>query len=46
VGLRATTKLGPSRCGRGWTPPGTAVELMPIHQFVADQHLLERGLTS
>jgi glycogen operon protein len=24
----------------------TAVELMPIHQFVADKHLVERGLTN
>jgi isoamylase len=24
----------------------TAVELMPIHQFVADRHLVERGLTN
>jgi glycogen operon protein len=24
----------------------TAVELMPIHQFVVDKHLLERGLTN
>ncbi|MHB8188886.1 MAG: glycogen debranching protein GlgX [Ferrimicrobium sp.] len=24
----------------------TAVELMPIHQFVTDRHLLERGLTN
>jgi glycogen operon protein len=24
----------------------TAVELMPVHQFVPDQHLLERGLTN
>jgi glycogen operon protein len=24
----------------------TAVELMPIHQFVADQHLVEKGLTN
>lgn len=24
----------------------TAIELMPVHQFVADQHLLEKGLTN
>jgi isoamylase len=24
----------------------TAVELMPVHQFVADRHLVERGLTN
>lgn len=24
----------------------TAVELMPVHQFVADKHLVERGLTN
>ena len=24
----------------------TAVELMPVHQFVDDRHLLERGLTN
>jgi isoamylase len=24
----------------------TAVELMPVHQFVADKHLIERGLTN
>ncbi len=24
----------------------TAVELMPVHQFVADRHLIERGLTN
>jgi glycogen operon protein len=24
----------------------TAVELMPVHQFVADEHLVERGLTN
>jgi isoamylase len=24
----------------------TAIEIMPIHQFVADQHLLEKGLTN
>src|SRR4029453_10093739 len=24
----------------------TAVELMPVHQFVADKHLVDRGLTN
>jgi isoamylase len=24
----------------------TAIELMPVHQFVADQHLIEKGLTN
>ena len=24
----------------------TAVELMPVHQFVADRHLVEQGLTN
>ena len=24
----------------------TAVELMPVHQFVADRHLVENGLTN
>src|ERR671923_1260970 len=28
------------------TPSTTAVELMPIHQFVVDKHLVDRGLTN
>ena len=24
----------------------TAVELMPVHQFITDYHLVERGLTN
>jgi glycogen operon protein len=24
----------------------TAIELLPVHQFVADRHLVERGLTN